>query len=178
MVKGGAIVLSAVLMTACARFPTEPMQPGEAMILTKPISGQFNYDGKRIEVRYETRSYTGYGNGYTSSIDRARSADYIPAEGGRTSYNCKVDGFDVVGATVATELKAGACYAPFLAYISPPTNSQSIAIDYTMVMERRAYVPYSGYRCGIELKQVDCQWLRTEAKSASLGFNTKPQMVE
>lgn len=155
------------LLTACAEFPTHQMAPDEAMILTKPIV--YSQGHQRITIQFES----------AGEVRRTglKTAMYINANipPHKVSIECKV-GKSRYPIAVNGSIEPNSCYTPTF------TKIASTKEKWHEILVRQALGEYSkDYHtsyCAIDLKEVDCNWLRKEAKSISDGFIENPAFIK
>jgi len=108
---------------------------------------------------------------------RAHTAEFFPAGMKHVNFYCTINDEVANSESSQVNLRAGACYAPY-ALGTRSASPENDAIYHAQIISGRQYRPYDLTNCVIELKEVDCSWLKHEMKSGRVGYQTPPRWLQ
>lgn len=163
------------LIGGCAQYPTRDMQPNEVLVLIKPVRENVQIRSGLVSMRHEL-SFIGNHGTYFRKKSRAQTAKHLPAGTLHYSSYCRINDEQAGSEDLRTIFKPGSCYAPH-ALGARSESVENQAIYHAQIISGRPYRPYELTNCVIELKEVDCGWLKQEMKSAAVGYKTPPLWI-
>lgn len=166
------LILLICVSAGCAQYPTREAQPGEALVLIKPVIENVHVGGETVPMRHEL-AVLGSHDKWFRKKSRAHTAEFFPAGKKHVNFFCTIKGETANSESSQIDLRAGACYAP-RAMGTLAASPENDAIYHAQIIAGRQHRPYDLTSCVIELKEVDCTWLKTEMKSGSVGYQTPP----